>query len=388
MTSRFEQMLLWGIQFTIFALIVITLYFILNNVFPKIIFRVGSIKLGILHLADIICLMLLVFIVGVRTNSGSDYYNYLLAFRSIDSWFSSLKSIVDARFQNGLYALMYTIKNFTQSEVIFFTIYGFLNYIPVFYMIRKYSKHAVGSLMSWIFLGFFLMSTNILKQSLAMVLILLAFHFWFSKKFLLFIVAATLACWFHLSSLIVFVGILVVNNIKPSRNFLYLMLALGSSLLLFLEPILAILSKVLRIRYIDFYVSSFLEQGSTEFKLQVAAIVIFIFYLFLLFHLTQSEVLARVDSIHLRMLTLCLLMLPFLILSVRFYIFNRLAFTGLQFIIFLVPYVKRIRQRLFYMTLIFAGFWISILNADNNYYNYSTVFNDTPVSIQEFVRRD
>ncbi|MFA9414320.1 EpsG family protein [Streptococcus sp. E29BA] len=388
MTSRYGQMLLWGIQFTIFSLLVIGLYLVLDRAFPKIIFRLRYAKIGTIYLSDFFCLIILVVIVGIRTNSGSDYYNYLLAFKSIDSWFYSLREIVDARFQNGLYTLMYVIKKINPSEVVFFIFYGLLNYIPVFYMIRKYSKHAVLSLMSWIFLGFFLMSTNILKQSLAMSLILLAFHQWQSKKYIIFSILSILACWFHLSSLAVIIGILIVNHIKPSKNFLYLMGTIGLSLLLFLQPILIVISKVLRIRYIDVYISSFLQQGSTEFKLQVAALIILMIYVLILFHLTRPDVLTRFSTVHLRMLGLCLLMIPFLILSIRFYIFNRLAFTGLQFIIFLIPYIQKPRQRLFYISLIFAGFWISILNADNNYYNYSTVFNDTPVSIQEFVRRD
>lgn len=164
-----------GCDIYCFSVLVILLYKFLLKHSKKLEFHWGKAYLGSLYFSDLILLCLLVFIVGIRTNSGSDYYNYLLSFRNVDNWFHSLNQLLTTRFQNGLYVLMYVIKSFTKNEALFFVILAILNYLPIFYLIRKYSNDVLLSFSSWIFLGFFLMSTNILKQSLAMVLVLLAF---------------------------------------------------------------------------------------------------------------------------------------------------------------------------------------------------------------------
>lgn len=387
MLPRYSQMFSWGVTFALFSWILLFLYVVVDKKFPKIRLNVRKNNFFTIYLADFLIVTILSIIVGIRTNSGSDYYNYLVSFQHIDSWYSSFYQILVSRFQNGLYILMYLIKMVSSNEALFFMIYGLLNYIPVFYLIRKYSSDAILSFSSWLLLGFFLMSTNIMKQSLAMVLILLAFDKFVEKKYVRFALLALLASWFHISIIVTIGFIILTRYIKPSRNLFYGLSLTGLFFALFLKPILMIIARIANIRYISTYIYSFLNNGITETKLQIGAIVILFTYLVLLFALTNSKVVANLNPIYSKMVLVCLLALPFLIVSTKFYIFNRIAFTGLQLIIFLVPSIVKRHKLLLYSGLAIFGFLISILNADNNYYNYSTIFNDQPVSIQEFVRR-
>lgn len=157
--------------------------------------------------------------------------------------------------------------------------------------------------------------------------------------------------------------------------------------LVFFKEFLTFITMILPIRYVKFYIVSFLQNNSNDIKLQLGAVVILILYLLLLYYLTDDKVLNQMNESYSQMLVINLLTLPFLFISPGFYIFNRIAFIGLQFSIFLVPFFNVNKKQILYSGLVISGFLITILNADNNYYNYSTIYNDIPVSIQEFVRR-
>ncbi|EGE54201.1 EpsG family protein [Streptococcus parauberis] len=387
MSTRYGPMFIWGVTFIVFSVLVILLYKFLLKHSKKLEFHWGKAYLGSLYFSDLILLCLLVFIVGIRTNSGSDYYNYLLSFRNVDNWFHSLNQLLTTRFQNGLYVLMYVIKSFTKNEALFFVILAILNYLPIFYLIRKYSNDVLLSFSSWIFLGFFLMSTNILKQSLAMVLVLLAFDCLIEKKYILFVILSFLSVWFHLSTILVIPIIYFSKYLRPSRNLYYSLSFIGMIFLVFFKEFLTFITMILPIRYVKFYIVSFLQNNSNDIKLQLGAVVILILYLLLLYYLTDDKVLNQMNESYSQMLVINLLTLPFLFISPGFYIFNRIAFIGLQFSIFLVPFFNVNKKQILYSGLVISGFLITILNADNNYYNYSTIYNDIPVSIQEFVRR-
>lgn len=387
MSTRYGPMFIWGVTFIVFSVLVVLLYKFLLKHSKKLEFHWGKAYLGSLYFSDLILLCLLVFIVGIRTNSGSDYYNYLLSFRNVDNWFHSLNQLLTTRFQNGLYVLMYVIKSFTKNEALFFVILAILNYLPIFYLIRKYSNDVLLSFSSWIFLGFFLMSTNILKQSLAMVLVLLAFDCLIEKKYILFVILSFLSVWFHLSTILVIPIIYFSKYLRPSRNLYYSLSFIGMIFLVFFKEFLTFITMILPIRYVKFYIVSFLQNNSNDIKLQLGAVVILILYLLLLYYLTDDKVLNQMNESYSQMLVINLLTLPFLFISPGFYIFNRIAFIGLQFSIFLVPFFNVNKKQILYSGLVISGFLITILNADNNYYNYSTIYNDIPVSIQEFVRR-
>jgi len=91
-----------------------------------------------------------------------------------------------------------------------------------------------------------------------------------------------------------------------------------------------------------------------------------------------------------------LLCIPFLIIGIKFYLCNRVAYSGLQFLTVLLPsYYSFTRQKhmsfisfkKYIMVLVFSVLF-TILCAENNYYQYSTILNDKPMSVYDFsIRR-
>ena len=279
MNTRYYEMIVWSLMYGAFALSIIFIYYQMNNEI-KLTVYCGNRKN--IKIADVLILIILISIVSIRCNCGSDYYNYYIMYNESVNWYHSLAEVITSRFQNGYMTLSYIVKSVTGSEFAIFGVVACLIYIPVIYLIRKRSDHQTEVLALWILLGFFSLTLNIVKQSLAMVCILLAYEYLYRKKYFKFFLLSLIACSFHISSIYIVLVMMISQykwNVKKLFNYL---LVISSCIVLFMSPFLIVSQKILPAsykHYIDYYLS---EDISRDYKLQLGALVITVTFLILL----------------------------------------------------------------------------------------------------------
>lgn len=389
MVTRYKEMMVWGIIQLAFIGLVILIYSFFNHR-RSIQIKAGNSFLKTIYIQDIMLILFLSIIVGIRCNCGSDYFNYYIAFNGILKWYSSILALITARFQNGLYVIAYIVRFFGGADYVFFGVVALITYCIILSNIRKYSVNVTVSVMAWLLLGYLSMSANIMKQSIAMSILVAGYFARKEKKNILFWILCLFACMCHISCIYV-VGIMaVVTRIHTSRNLLYKMVIVGLSATLLLEPIAIVLLNVVPAQY-QTYLNAVLA-GDNDLKLSLGGAFVSIFYLFFIWLMTDVKFETKIkNTIYWDIMAIIITCIPWLMISIRYYIFNRVAYEGLQFIIFLIPIylssINKANRKYIIILMVLYSFVFAVLCAENNYYNYSTVFNDIPMSVTDFVNR-
>lgn len=396
MNNRYSEMIIWGFVQLVFCLLTSALYTSSYNNDKRLFVTLKKKLIFIVYGSDIFITTILIIVAGIRCNSGSDYFNYYKQYQNILLWYSSIKDLLSQRFQSGFSLVAYLTRKYIGGDNTIFLIVAILSYIPLTHCIRKYAPYPSKSLACWLLLGYFSMTMNIVKQSFAMVFVMLGYFAYSQKKYIRFVLYAFLALFFHSASLYIIIVIAISRLFNPSRKLYYNMVAVGIFSLIFITPLLELISRFLPDRY-QLYVNSFLNNNSGDLKLHIGGIVVSIFYLVVirLVILYLNRYFEK-DSLYYPMVTIAIFCIPFLLFGIRYYVANRVAYFGLQFMIFIIPsfieqysissHNKQLTKSIFTFFLIIFSFCFSILCAENNYYNYSTIFNDTPMSVIDFAK--
>lgn len=390
MKTRYAEMILWTTVHLIFCLCIIEIYSVINkkNQGLKInAVRAGSVKF---YMQDFFIALLLVIIVGIRCNSGSDYYNYYTMYVNCNEWYHGIQDVFLERFQNGYMALSYITKNTLGGDYTIFFLVAIIIYFPTVHMIRQYSDSPVISFASWVMLGFLPMTTNIIKQSIAMVCILGAWFLLIDKKYVRFVMLAILAAFFHSSSMYILIIMLISSKINPTVKLFIEMLLSGTIIMICMAPLLSYVGRIVPERY-AVYIDSALNDEQ-DLKLRLGGIFVTVSY-FVILYLCIKKYEGR-NWKQSRLLSVCIMCIPFLFLGSRYYLFNRLAYYGMQFIPFLVPNCfcrntsqGKIKLRTeFSLALVAFCLVFNVLCAENNYYHYGTIFTEEPLSVLDFVQ--
>ena len=95
------QMIIYDIIYLAFSILCIALYTIFDKKTKKI------------QPIDIIIILMLVIISGIRCNCGSDYYSYYIAYNNWLGNMDSIHMIIEDNSQYGLYVISYLLKTIT-----------------------------------------------------------------------------------------------------------------------------------------------------------------------------------------------------------------------------------------------------------------------------------
>ncbi len=133
---------------------------------------------------------------------GTDTIEYLRAYRWITD--TDWDKLFESRTLFDESGHLFLTKLLTYSEHIrlYFLVYGFLTVYPVYLVSLKFNKTNIALVMFVFYLGFFVTSLNIMRQYLALSLVVFSLPFVFEKRFKPFILCVLLASMFHLSALI------------------------------------------------------------------------------------------------------------------------------------------------------------------------------------------
>ena len=380
--TRYSEMLKFSLLFTLFCIIIVLALMLLNSMIKN---AKTSAGIGI---------VVMTILSAIRCNFGSDYFNYFTQYNSIKLYFQSPEEILKVNIQSGFPLLAYTVKSFFENQFAIFVVIAIMASIIIFKIIMDNSEMPILSFSIWIFGGFFLMSTNILKQYIAMVFIFLAFQYFKKKKISRFAIFSVLAIMFHVTALPVMVTIFFVNRIRLSFSFLIF----GSIISLFLGFFSGKLFNVItRIPLFNKYMERYLTETGIDFSdikliLNTVLVSLALFGVSLFIIMVSKKVTFDSDIIFYTKLIIISVFIS--LVSINFFYFGRISYYYAQFLILLLPNAitkmenKQLQKkylRMIYGFLAIFCFCFTILSGENNYYNYSTIFTDTPISVKEFV---
>jgi hypothetical protein len=214
----------------------------------------------------------LVLVGGLRASSvGTDAGNYVRTFQSI----SSLSDVRSAFGEPGVPLLAWFGKLIYDNYVTLFTLVAAIVTMCYLYGIRELSVDRATSVFVLLTSGAFLFSYNGMRQGIAIALFFIAIPFIYHRKFWPFLVCIAVACFFHISAIMV----LPVYFIVPRKNdFRYRAFIFGLvvvSVLFFSE--LVPLTGRLNARYLEYGTVGQLRHG-LYYAASLVAIGLFFLY--------------------------------------------------------------------------------------------------------------
>lgn len=207
------------------------------------IYRTGKKKSPKIQFCDLFAMATLIFLASVRLNVGSDYQRYHDLARM---YATSIDSVTDLLSANTLRAYNYQIgfpvisiladKLFDNEYAVFFIV-ACIIYIPTICFFRKHSSDTYIAILAYLLLGFWGSSMNILKQAIAMMMLLYVFEALQERRTLKAVLLSLVAVSFHTSAIIAIIAILFFNLLKPTKKTLAICL-IGGVLLRFIYVLL------------------------------------------------------------------------------------------------------------------------------------------------------
>lgn len=335
-----------------------------------------------IQLIDIVMMLLLIIITGARFDVGTDYLAYLDKFNEINVNFINVTTIFEEETEIGILLLSYILKNITTNEYVFFWGVSIIIYPLLIVYFRKKTKIVWFAFATFIFLGFFDVSMNILRQQIAMVFILFSYEFLIEKKHLKFILITALAAIFHTTSILAALLLILSRFIKPTYKNLFYSILIGIVGYIFYKYLLLkIFSYNTIFSKYENYISA--QDGSLLRGLRIYSIIgyaiVFILLTFII--LSKNNNLKKVLKERHQMISLLFIGIVINIIAIDYWVLNRIALYMYQFIIVLLPAYFTVQMNkqerlisIFIISMIFINWFIIffIFGGNNISHTYNT----------------
>lgn len=315
---------------------------------------------------------------AIRCNFGSDFYSYYRIY-NIGNYFGSLKDYAGQVTQFAFNLLMQFANVVSDSPYAIFWVAAGIIYPLIIFLIVSKSKKPVESLAVFLLFGFFDVTNNILKQSIALAISLWGYELLKSKKRLLGISLFVLACTFHTSTMLDLLLVIISFYLKPTKRILGFSFAAGCVITVLYTPVLNFIIRLIPLlQHYEVYAS--VREHSLPFvvtSLAYTMILAVFAYLFIVNGVADSQP-SRV--------MILILSIPFAIMSLNYIVVYRICLFAVMQIVILIPelgkVIKKTGQKIKckrWAPLILLFFIIVILASGNNrYYCYSTQFDSQP----------
>lgn len=168
--------------------------------------------------ASIFLGVLMIFIAATKALTvGSDTYNYYIAFVNVESLYY-LRTFA------GTQILWYYFNVFC-CEYLNYDIFQFLCYSIIiygfFYSFQKESAYPLFSILVFILMYFYFSSFNVMRQYIAISIVLLAYIQLLSRKYVVFLLFVLLASCFHFSALLALISWFLYKIRLPNNIYVY-----------------------------------------------------------------------------------------------------------------------------------------------------------------------
>ncbi|MCI8759656.1 MAG: EpsG family protein [Clostridia bacterium] len=371
-----SQMMTYDILYTIFSIACIMLYIIFDKKTKKI------------QPIDIIMIVILIVVSGIRCNVGSDYYVYYSAYNDWLSKLDSIGDVIQSNNQFGLYVLGFILKNITEFPYALFWLIACMIYpCMIIYMRKKTNNPSIG-FMCYTLLGFFAISNNILKQTMAMLMMVYAYESLVKNKKIKFVLATLLATTFHTTAIVVAILMILARKIKPSYKNLLLCILIGVVGFLAYNVIGNIVSHISILeRYQTYFINTTTYSSMIKETIGVVGYAI-IYIAIVTLLISKKEQIKENDEEAYKRISLLMVGIAISIFSINNWTINRIALYLYQFVITIMPalfavkYSPKEKRNYMFMILILlvsACLFLTIFAAENEYYSYQTYFNTEPM---------
>lgn len=386
--DRYLHMLSWGLLYAAFSVFVVSLYKALLVKDTVFYLSLGhQSKRPLFFTSDLVIYLILTIVSGIRLNTGSDFYNYYTYFNQITTRYHSFREVL-LQSQSGYFGLSYLIKQVTDYPYAIFVVIAIISYAHLFHLIRKEVKDPLGALTTYLFLGYYAYSNNMLKQYIAMAFVMSAYLVFKKHHFLRALLYALLAVMFHYSAAIILMVMFLVHRLKPSFAKFYLAIVGGTLSALTLNILFIIFFRLIPSasgyeKYIDW-------RRSGQIRLIIAVLGMAVMHTILIYVILKyKETIKQESQERYSEIIFLIVGLAINIIAVRQWIINRIAVYFYQFILLILPTLfssvpsdkrKKLKLLLYSIMFIYMIF-ISIFLGENEYFSYNTVFSgDEPIS--------
>ena len=379
--SRYLRIFSFSFKYTILCLGICFCLFLIGKLFPK------NKKIG-----TFLMMFVLFVFSAIRVNSGSDFINYFTMYNTVLFYFGSLTSVFKSTYQSGFLDLSYLVQKYIGGEYSIFVVIALFGSIATLVLFYKYTSSPRLALGTWVLSGFFLISMNVLKQYIAMIFIMFAFFSMKKNKYIMYFCYVVCASIFHITAIIPGVMPLFLNVITLNKKSFASILLTSGVISLLIYPILNIFTKIPLFSKYSIYLSM---ASTVSLRFIISAMITVVVYSIIIFLLLNPKIkLNETTQLYLKILIIGMV---FAVISFRFFFLSRISYYFLQFLPFLVGsletnvfksrYQGKNTKKLFFCVLAVYCFLFTSFSGENNYYNYSTRFNDVPASVMDFVGR-
>lgn len=159
----------------------------------------GIKKTHIYNICGLIVFISLVLIIGLRYEVGGDTYNYMNMWPYVDD-LKSWKFDILSKYQ-PLYTLICAIsKSISEEFYIFQIIHSLLLNVLIYIFIFNYTNNKFTALLISFFTFYLYFSTEILRESLAVMVFSLNIKNYIENKYIKYYIGIFIACLFHISA--------------------------------------------------------------------------------------------------------------------------------------------------------------------------------------------
>ena len=335
-------------------------------------------------IASAIIVIMCIIYASIRYNVGSDYDTYYLQYNNSLDYFYSVKQILSLDFQFSFNIILFLTKYYLQNEYAIFFVTSLIIYPLTFRAIRKTSNSFSESVVLYFLLGFHLISLNILKQEIAMIIFLFIYNYIIKdekKKWLLIILLSYLMLTFHISGLIPLIILFISCLFKPTKFKIAISTLLSTILLFSYKNIVNL------IPFLSRYVRYTTDINKDYYIVIIGTIGYLIFNLILLFIIYKNkEDLINKNKNNRIIINALILSIPLKVVGIFNFPIYRLSLYIDQLLLFIVPdliniFKEKNKQRfskeyiMYFIILIIYNAFSIIFLAHNNFYTYQTIFN-------------
>lgn len=360
-----EQVLLYDIKYVFIASILVLIYIAMDKKYTK--------KIRII---DIMAIFVLVFFSAYRYNVGSDFQEYFARYKYINEfWYSVYPRITHEKL---FYYLCHLTSKLTENPFAIFHMCAWILYPAFVIFARKLTGRPSKIIGCFVFLEFYAVSNNILRQAIAMELVVFGYYAWKYKKRKLAILFFVFSIGFHLTAVIGIALIVLSQIISISYDSLRISFVCGIASL-FIWRILLHFVNILP--YINRY-SSYLEHtGENITRAGMWGYILFYGWICCLLIKNYRQI-QDIDMATASTISMIILAIPLLFIATQITYVNRIALYLYQFSMFSIPMLfdvhiskkQNFRFLLALILIIWLGF-SNIVAMDNSFFQYDFQWN-------------
>ena len=189
----------------------------------------------------ILAIMPMLFISAIRYDVGTDYDKRYMA-----DYYTLAEGKNVGNLEIGFKVIDYICLFFTQEPYLLFVVTSLIILAIIFEVIYKKSSNKILSIIIFFLCGYFFGTLNLIRQYIAMALVLLGYQFLMDKNqkkaYIGFVICAILAFFMHSSSIVCFIMLFLTQknicNIKIVLPLSILILILNQNIMTILTPII------------------------------------------------------------------------------------------------------------------------------------------------------